>query len=144
MKKYLFVSIFILALLLIGNNYYQTRQDKEKKQAAVSSTQESPKVSIPSPASITTPSTEKNKVSQNTLAVINIGGFDCPSCPAIAEAALKDTPGILDAKTTSSGEVSRVLYDSEKVTIEDIKKALGGYTLDRIISQTPTQDTKLK
>jgi len=126
MKKYVPLTLLIAIplLALAGNNYYQTRLYKSQKAA---------------------PNPQREKEVQLRLAVINIGGFGCPSCPIIAENALKDTKGVLDARTTSTGEASRVLYDASVISIESIQKVLSpaGYTVDKIITDQPTQTNKL-
>lgn len=128
MKKYILLALLVIMLGLVGNNYYQTQQYKAQKTASVKSVINQPII---------------NQPEQRRLAVINIDGFDCPSCPVIAENALKDTKGVIDAKTTSTGEGSRVLYDASLVTMEDLRKALGTYTIDKVISDQPSQKDTL-
>ncbi len=112
-------GVIIIILALAGNNFYQT------------------------PAS-TSPAASEMKPTQPMLAVININGFDCPTCPTIAENALKDAKGTLDAKTTSTGEGSRVLYDATVTTIEEISKVLPSQNSITVISQQPSQSSKLE
>ncbi|MCL5435079.1 MAG: hypothetical protein M1405_01690, partial [Patescibacteria group bacterium] len=128
LKKYLALVLLVIILLLIGNNFYQTRKYKAVNYSNTL------------PAEVL----EKNP-EQRMLAVVDIGGFDCPSCPIIAENALKDTKGVLDARTTSTGKASRVLYDASVISLESIQKVLSpaGYTVDKIITNQPTQINKL-
>lgn len=128
MKKYITLALLIIILGLVGNNYYQTRLYKAQKTASVKPVISQPII---------------NQPEQRRLAVINIGGFGCPSCPVIAENVLKDTQGVIDAKTTTTGEGSRVLYDASIVTIDDLKKALGSYTIDITISDQPSEKDRL-
>lgn len=140
MKKYIILAPIIIALLLIGNNYYQTRQFKEQKISGAEPTTSQPYNSVDPAAA------PDKKTSQLMLAVIDIGGFDCPSCPVIAETALEDTKGVVDVETTETGAGSRVLYDPSMVSMDDLRKALskrGMYTIDRVISEQPTNISKL-
>lgn len=141
MKKQYIIALVLLTifLLLAGNNYYQTRLYKAQKTANtkpfINQLDASPSVA------------SEKKPEQRMLAVINIGGFDCPSCPLIAENALKDTQGVIDARTTSIGEASRVLYDASIVTMDDLRKVLGKggmYTIDGVISDQPSQKERLE
>lgn len=146
MKKNYIIAIGLLTifLLLAGNNYYQTWLYKSQKAADTKPAINQPSINQPDVSSSVAP---EKKPEQRRLAVINIGGFDCPSCPVIAENALKDTKGMIDARTTSTGEASRVLYDASLVTIDDLRKVLGKggmYTIDRIISDQPSQKEKLE
>lgn len=137
MKKYIILALVIIALLLIGNNYYQTRQFKEQNTSGTEPT-------IRVDNSATPFAVPKKESTQLMLAVIDIGGFDCPSCPIIAENALKDIKGVIDAKTTETGAASRVLYNPSMVSTDDLRKALGPmYTIDRVISEQPTNINKL-
>lgn len=141
MKKYVGLALLVIVLLLIGNNFYQTRQFKAKKAANDSSAVNYSKtVDYPNVSPSAIPKEESSKPEQLMLAVINIGGFGCPSCPVIAENALKDTKGVLDARITSTGEASRVLYNTSVITIEDIRKVFSpaGYTIDKVISEQPS------
>lgn len=140
MKKYILLVLILVVFLLIGNNYYQTRQFKEQNTSSTKpTTSRADNLAVPSV-------TPEKKSGELTLAVIDIGGFDCPTCPVIAENALKDKKGVIDAKTTETGAGSRVLYDPSMVSIDDLRKVLGGrgvYTIDRVISEQPTKINKL-
>lgn len=128
MKKYLTAAAFIIALLLMGNNFFRIQKER---------------TALPShPIIQNKQSFSVNEPAQLTLATINIYGFDCPTCPIGAEYALKDLKGVYDAKVTSSGELSRVLYDTNAVTVEDFRKTLDPFTLE-VISKEPTYTSKL-
>lgn len=127
MKKHIIVVIFTMVLLLIGNNFYQNQKAKS---------------SLPPQSTTQNQSSVINKPAQLTVAIVNIYGFDCPTCPISAEYALKDAKGVFDAKVTSSGEGSRVLYDATIVTIEDFKKVLTPFTIE-VVSQRPSLESRL-
>lgn len=134
--RYIVLTLLVMGLTaLAGNNYYQTWQYKAQQAAS------------PQPTTVQqntdTAITPEKKPTQLRLATIDIGGFGCPSCPAIAESALKDTKGVIDAKATETGQGSRVLYDPNQVTFEAIRQALG-YPIDKIISDEPTTSSKLE
>lgn len=135
----LIAAFTVLVLILVGNNFYQTRKAKINSQNTSASVTGA---SVPTTASVS-PAALPEKSAQPVLAVINISGFDCPSCPTIAENALKDAKGVLDAKTTSTGEGSRVLYDANKTTIEEIAKTLPAQYGLKVVSQKPSQTGKL-
>lgn len=128
MKKYIIAVVFILLLLLIGNNFYQNQKVKTSLPAQ--------------PTTQNQISSITNRPSQLTIATVNIHGFDCPTCPIGAEYALKDLKGVYDAKVTSSGELSRVLYDTSAVTVEAFRKTLDPFTIE-IVNQEPTYNSKL-
>lgn len=135
-KRYLALALFVVSLLaLAGNNYYQTQRYKAQQAANIqpATVQQNTDTAI----------TPENKPTQLRLATIDIGGFGCPSCPVIAEIALKDTKGVIDAKTTETGQGSRVLYDSNQITINGLRQALG-YPIDKIVSDEPSTSSKLE
>lgn len=121
--KSLAIAILVVVLLIIGNNLYQAQVSKAQK-------------------SVNTAVTDRAQPVQLTLAIIDISGFDCPTCPIGAEYALKDLKGVYDARVTASGEGSKVLYDTNKVMIEDFKKTLDPFTIE-VVSQEPASSSKL-
>lgn len=135
-KRYVVLALFITSLLVLaGNNYYQTQRYKAQQAANTQPTtvqQNTDTAIIP-----------ENKPTQLRLATIDIGGFGCPSCPAIAETALKDTKGVIDAKATETGQGSKVLYDPSQVTIDSLRQALG-YPIDKVVSDEPTANSNLE
>lgn len=135
-KRYIVLALFITSLLLLaGNNYYQTQRYKAQQAASTqpATVQQNTDTAI----------TPENKPTQLRLATIDIGGFGCPSCPAIAETALKDTKGVIDAKATETGQGSKVLYDPSQVTIDGLRQALG-YPIDKVVSDEPTTSSNLE
>lgn len=137
--RYVVLALFVTGLIaLAGNNYYQTQRYKAQHAANTQST-----VGQANTGTVTTSTKPEEKPTQLRLATIDIGGFGCPSCPAIAESALKDTKGVIDAKATEMGQGSRVLYDPNQVTFEAIRQALG-YPIDKLISDEPTTSSKLE
>lgn len=114
--KSLVVVFLVVIVLIIGNNLYQAQVYKAEKSRV--------------------------ETVQLTQATINVSGFDCPTCPISAEYALKDTKGVFDAKITSSGEGSRVIYDANMVNIEEFKKVLTPFVIE-VVSQAPSSESKL-
>src|SRR5437879_5152380 len=115
MKKlgYLIFGLGLLAAVaLAANNYYQTQQTKRAKLAQVTASN-TPGLNSPSTQS-------KNQAVSRLLAVVNISGFDCPSCPAIAQSAVKNSAGVLDAQVTETGESSKIIYDPAVTNLESI------------------------
>lgn len=134
MKKLGYLSLSLVILAAIGlavNNYRQTQQAKRIKaeQAAISNQTNA--------AASTIQPTEASD--SNILAVVNISGFDCPSCPAIAASAIKNTQGVLDAKITESGEASEILYNSATTNLENIKKSLPDQYQLQLVRQDATK-----
>lgn len=125
--KSLVVATLVVVLLIIGNNFYQNQKVK---------------TSLPAQPTTQNQTSSINRPSQLTIATVNIHGFDCPTCPIGAEYALKDLRGVYDAKVTTSGELSRVLYDASTVTVEDFRKTLDPFTVE-VISEEFTDNTKL-
>lgn len=117
MKKlgYFLVGLAVLVVVgLVANNYRQTQESKRlKTQQTAVGNQEPFSASQSNEANIS-----------NSLAIVNISGFDCPSCPAIAESAIKNTQGVLDARITDNGEASSILYNPTITNLESIKKSL--------------------
>ncbi len=131
MRKLGYVLIGLVVLTAAGlavNNYRQTQEVKQLKTEQI--------VTVKEP--LATPQPKKASIS-NSLAIVNISGFDCPSCPAIAESAIKNTHGVLDAKVTSSGEASRILYNPAVTNLESIKKSLPSTYQLKLVWQDATK-----
>ncbi len=138
MKKlgYLVLGLGLLAAVaLAANNYYQTQQAKQAKLAQVAAS---------NTPGLNSPSTQpKNQTVSKVLAVVNISGFDCPSCPAIAQSAVKNSAGVLDARMTQTGEGSEIIYDSAITNLASIKKSLPDAYKLQLVRQESTTATSL-
>lgn len=140
MKKIIIAVTVIAVLLLVGNNYYQTRMAKSKATQVAGPTINT--VTTVSPSPVLAPQANENDTKQLFLATVNISGFDCPTCPVSAEYALKDQKGVLDARVTQSGQGSKIIYDANSVTVDDFRKVVDPFTIE-VVSEGPTIDTKL-
>ena len=103
----------LVATALAVNNYYQTQRAKQAKSVEVTTNNQ-----------LNFGNSTKQATKTYELAVVNISGFDCPSCPAIAQSAVKNSNGVLDAKVTETGEGSRIIYDPTVTNLENVKKSL--------------------
>lgn len=140
MKKIIIAVTVIAVLLLVGNNYYQTRLAKSKTTQVADPTINT--ITTVSPSPVLAPQASENETRQVLLATVNISGFDCPTCPISAEYALKDQKGVFDAQVTQTGEGSRILYDASQVSLDDMRKLLAPFTID-VISEEPSVKLKL-
>ena len=130
---YFIIGLGLLAAIaLAGNNYYQTQQAKQHKTTEATAVRQS------SSGNVTEPTATSYE-----LAVVNVSGFDCTSGPAIAQSAVKNSHGVLDAKMTESGVGSRILYDPLSTNLENIKKALPETYKLQLVSQKSTTATIL-
>jgi len=57
-------------------------------------------------------------------AVVKIGGMTCASCAQTIEKALKETGGIIEANVNLATEKAVVVYDTQEIDYEDIKKVI--------------------
>ena len=75
--------------------------------------------------------------------IISITGMHCASCVATIEGALKKTPGVKEAKVNFASEKAYVEYDSAKVGLEGLYKAINktGY---KVILGKETESAKAK
>ena len=55
---------------------------------------------------------------------INVSGMSCGHCTAAVERALKALPGVEKAKAALEEKNVTIIYDPEKTSRDDIKKAI--------------------
>ena len=65
-----------------------------------------------------------------TTETIKIDGMSCEKCQARVQKIILAADGVIDAKVSLEAKNAVVEYDTEKTTIEQIKKAVrdAGYT----------------
>ncbi|MFA6391560.1 MAG: heavy-metal-associated domain-containing protein [Patescibacteria group bacterium] len=67
---------------------------------------------------------------EGTEIEFKISGMHCPSCAMNIDGALEELDGVLESTTNYAKQITKVIYDPQKVTPEkmsaEIKKA--GYT----------------
>lgn len=134
MKKSKIVLISLGVLVIFGlaaSSYYRTQQAKQGTKPEPSSIQQ-PNVGN---STITLPT---DTPATYTLATVTISGFDCPSCPLVAETAIKNSAGVLDAKMTESGEGSRILYDSTITNLDKIGQVLPETYKINLVKEEPS------
>lgn len=54
----------------------------------------------------------------------------CPSCPYIVKSVLSGVEGVSQVETVYATGTATVVYDDEKATLDDFRKALADYGYD--------------
>lgn len=75
-----------------------------------------------------------NKLSKHIKEKIisfEIDGMHCVSCAMNIDGNLEDTPGVIKAETNFARSLTKVSFDSEEITSEELKKIIEetGYTV---------------
>ncbi|MCX6695047.1 MAG: heavy metal translocating P-type ATPase, partial [Candidatus Altiarchaeota archaeon] len=65
---------------------------------------------------------------------LSVKGMHCASCVAVVEGALKNTPGVSDARVNLSTEKAQVEYDDSKVEVSNLISAVKGKGYDARVS----------
>lgn len=130
MKKAVPIVIGVGVILLFGlafNSYRQTQQTKQLQADNLSS------------SSYAGPRPSAGASAGYTLATVSVSGFDCPTCPAITEKAIKNSDGVLDANMTTTGKGSRILYDPTVTDLYKIRQSLPDtYTINLVKEEAST------
>lgn len=137
MKKsgYILLALaLVVAIGLAGNNYYQTRQTKRANQN---------QPTLDRSASSGANNQQTDQSDAYILAAVSVSGFDCPSCPALAESAIKETDGVIDAKMTEAGKNSQILYDPLATDLKTIQKSLPEMFKIRLVREEAATSTSL-
>ena len=60
---------------------------------------------------------------KNQTISLTIPTMDCSTCPITIKAALKRVPGVYSAKVSYARREAVVVFDDEKTSLDDLKKA---------------------
>lgn len=53
-------------------------------------------------------------------ALLAISGMHCTSCSMLIDGDLEDTKGVVSAQTNYAKQITEVVFDAQKITIDDI------------------------
>ncbi|MFQ6124876.1 MAG: cation transporter [Candidatus Heimdallarchaeota archaeon] len=73
-------------------------------------------------------STNAQNAANLRQATLRIHGMTCPSCANAVEALLKQEEGMIRVNVDYSKRIARVVYDADKITIEEIMEVIQPYT----------------
>lgn len=94
-------------------------------------------VGITSVAAVMTEGT--TKVSSNKTNLFKISGMHCAGCARGIASDLKNAPGVESASVTFSNRLAIVIYDTNRISIDGLKKVIGeaGYEGKLVLPRSP-------